>query len=1123
MNNLYKYLLGAAIVLPVSAIAQSHHIDFEKEGEGYTALGVYDSWERSPFRPDPATGRPRLEGNVKVIKNHLKATDKTLGDINSSGHILAFQRSRFASNVFGARIDLAEPLVLTTATQYVHVKVFTPTEGRVMLVGLGKRRERADQSKEVEQFNVLSITSVKPGKWYDAVFPVKGMDLIDVYSLVVVPNLEPTHDLKADFAAFIDDIEVNNSSQPRIQYDSYPVSFNKEERLNRTDRYTSNVKLTTADGVQTISVGQQSDKLVWQDALDKQLKIKAGTSVTPNIGFVGTWMNGYVYLDRGNDGKFSYDINDDGTPKGSDLMSYSNYDPTGGDNGRNSLGQTVNGNTMQTPDFTVPADLKPGFYRMRFKVDWNEIDPAGSIKTGNLIAANGGVVVDTRLNVHADAVRLSRGQNAEGTNGEVLNEDGTPLATSIPFGKPYTIRLKPAPGFEASKIIIRHGYNLSGDSLVHDTPQYEDVVVSASKFKDNVYTIPAEYIDGDVRITPFFPQEGTVEIEDDYYPRNFDDKLEVTRTDRRLNSFSFTGTKTTAAQQVTVPAEGKNYVYRNLTAQYAKAFIPGETLITAVDYTGHAMHLYLYIDFDQDGQFSYSLNEDGTPAPMSELAAYTYYNKHNSKGESIPSAPGQVAVNAIPSFTLPDTLKAGVYRARLKVDWDNTDPAGHWSEVGTNQINENGGQIVDFLMNIGPRENPLAIVSENGAVVGAGNSGVAATVAQGQAIQLQAVAAADGYDLEGIKVRHGRNLDGKQYVKGNRQWEEYSVSDKDFSIDAAKVDGEVRITATFAPREGAAYKLRFAEEFDQASSQPDPKAWTRCTRSAATWSRFIAQTPQGQAETAFVKDGLLTMRCLKNTIAEEQAEMVSGAIESRAKVQFTYGKVEARMKTTGHAGNFPAFWLMPADPKKYDIKNGEIDIYEAIDDIPTSYHTVHTYWGNTLGNSQNPPKGGTALAPQGLWHTFGVEWTPTEIKWSVNGKVVFSYAKLDTPEAKKNLQWVFDKDFYIILNQSVGDGSWAKDADRDFTYETQVDWVRVYQKDGQNGTFTGIVSAQRENDGLKWRILPGVLKLTAANPTMAHIVDLQGMSIFRQLVSGSHSLSLQKGVYVLNGNKIMIF
>ena len=55
------YIALAALTLPLAANAQS--INFETENEGYTKLGVFDTWEKSPFR----TGA--LEGNVKVIAN----------------------------------------------------------------------------------------------------------------------------------------------------------------------------------------------------------------------------------------------------------------------------------------------------------------------------------------------------------------------------------------------------------------------------------------------------------------------------------------------------------------------------------------------------------------------------------------------------------------------------------------------------------------------------------------------------------------------------------------------------------------------------------------------------------------------------------------------------------------------------------------------------------------------------------------------------------------------------------------------------------------------------------------------------------------------------------------------
>ena len=63
--------------------------------------------------------------------------------------MLAFQRSRLASNIFGARIDLKKPIALGPSGKVVHVLINRPMEGRVMLVGLGKRRDRAGQSQEV--------------------------------------------------------------------------------------------------------------------------------------------------------------------------------------------------------------------------------------------------------------------------------------------------------------------------------------------------------------------------------------------------------------------------------------------------------------------------------------------------------------------------------------------------------------------------------------------------------------------------------------------------------------------------------------------------------------------------------------------------------------------------------------------------------------------------------------------------------------------------------------------------------------------------------------------------------------------------------------------------------------
>ena len=65
-----KFIALAAFALPMVAFAQTE-ITFENQD--YKSLGVYDTWEASPFR----TGK--LSGNYAVIDNHLQYVDEQLG------------------------------------------------------------------------------------------------------------------------------------------------------------------------------------------------------------------------------------------------------------------------------------------------------------------------------------------------------------------------------------------------------------------------------------------------------------------------------------------------------------------------------------------------------------------------------------------------------------------------------------------------------------------------------------------------------------------------------------------------------------------------------------------------------------------------------------------------------------------------------------------------------------------------------------------------------------------------------------------------------------------------------------------------------------------------------------
>lgn len=493
----------ATMFLPAVLTAQ---ISVTFEEQDYKTLGVYDTWEESPYR----TGI--LSGNYAVIDNHLTYEDEMLGLApNSSSKILAIQRSRLGSNTFGVRVDLNETFELTKETKYLHVMVHRPYGGRVMVVGLGKRRDRNGQTPDVEQFWAMSTTNIGADKWQDVVLPIKGNGGIDIYSLVIVPDCESPHNYTSDAICYIDNIEVNNEPSSKFVYGFYPISFDKGQLYTRNDRRVNSVGFTSpSDGAQSVST-PSTPNTMYVDLTANEFRARAGETLTPTFGYTGSWMHGYVYIDRNNNGKFDATMNDDlSIADGSDVMTFSFYGGSNNDSGKNSAGSTLTGqsrNVLTPPSFVLPSDLENGYYRMRFKVDWNCIDAAGNVDQSNSIINNGGGIVDVMLNVHGDYCNV----NDANRNGEVLAADGTKLVKyQTPFAQPFTIQMNPEQGFEYAGIIVKYGYNLSGDSIVNDNLQWKKVRIERTEFDDNdQYTIPAEYMCGDVEIEGLFIEEGT--------------------------------------------------------------------------------------------------------------------------------------------------------------------------------------------------------------------------------------------------------------------------------------------------------------------------------------------------------------------------------------------------------------------------------------------------------------------------------------------------------------------------------------------------------------------------------------------------------------------------------------
>ena len=206
--------------------------------------------------------------------------------------------------------------------------------------------------------------------------------------------------------------------------DDYAINFDKDAKQTHSSRYSTSVSLQQeGKDKQTIEFGKTMNGYEDLTAGTEKFTVEAGSEVTPSIGYVGEWMHGYVYIDLDNDKQFSF--NADGADQtGTEVVSYCYYKE------QNSKGEAVanNCNVNPMPSFTAPTT--PGTYRIRFKVDWDNIDAGGSVASGNYILNNGGGIYDATLEVVEPVVDGISTINAEVANGEaqLFTVDGVQIA-----------------------------------------------------------------------------------------------------------------------------------------------------------------------------------------------------------------------------------------------------------------------------------------------------------------------------------------------------------------------------------------------------------------------------------------------------------------------------------------------------------------------------------------------------------------------------------------------------------------------------------------------------------------------------------------------------------------------
>jgi hypothetical protein len=256
------------------------------------------------------------------------------------------------------------------------------------------------------------------------------------------------------------------------------------------------------------------------------------------------------------------------------------------------------------------------------------------------------------------------------------------------------------------------------------------------------------------------------------------------------------------------------------------------------------------------------------------------------------------------------------------------------------------------------------------------------------------------------------------------------------------------------------YRLVWHDEFNgPADTPPDPARWAlhlgprrdalNLEEAARldgqghlliTTTRHARATPRPAAtQPVAAQPGASPPGASQPAATQPQFEYHTGMLSTRGKYEPTFGYLECRYRVQTQPGHWSAFWLQSPEMGKYiadPAKSGvEIDIIEYLATPKYQEKAQHTIHWDGYGKEHKSLHVEKVLPGLGAdFHTFGLEWTPDEYIYYVDGQ-----------ETGRMKQAVSHHPEYLILSMEVGD--WADDiAAANLPDGMVVDYVRVWQR-----------------------------------------------------------------------------
>jgi beta-glucanase (GH16 family) len=235
------------------------------------------------------------------------------------------------------------------------------------------------------------------------------------------------------------------------------------------------------------------------------------------------------------------------------------------------------------------------------------------------------------------------------------------------------------------------------------------------------------------------------------------------------------------------------------------------------------------------------------------------------------------------------------------------------------------------------------------------------------------------------------------------------------------------------------WELSWSDEFDGNQGElPDTNYWNFDIGNGDNgWGNAELQSyTQDTANIQMDGKGNLLITALNNGSSYSSAR-----INTKNKFHQKYGRIEASIKLPYGPGIWPAFWMLGSNIDSVSWPQcGEIDIMEYRGQEPHLIHGSIHGPGYSGGNPVTKVYGISEGRFDTDFHLFAVEWDEEKIDFFVDD---YLYQRILNTDVSGD--WVYDQDFFILLNVAVG-GNYVgfPTSETPFPQSMMVDYVRVY-------------------------------------------------------------------------------